>query len=205
MPKITQIKAQLKSKERVSVFLDGKYAFSLTLSQLLDEKLKKDSQLEESDVKRLKRLSDEGKLKVRAVEWLLNRPRSVREFRDYAFKKPIEKDVLESWIEEFIDKRYLDDKAFAHWYAENRARKYKSRRAIIAELLRKGITRTVAEDMATKVHTDQQSLKQLVKKLRGRERYKDENKLIRHLLSKGFSYDDIKRTLNPPDSKDIEH
>ncbi|MCA9324234.1 hypothetical protein KC992_04000, partial [Candidatus Saccharibacteria bacterium] len=98
--KITQIKQQVKNPERVSVFVDGKYSFSLTLDQLLSEKLKKDIELETERVKQLVKLSDEGKIRARALEWLLTRPHSTREFRDYLYRKKAEKDLIEKLVEE---------------------------------------------------------------------------------------------------------
>lgn len=40
--KITALKAQIKNPERVSVFVDGKYSFSLTINEVIDQKIKKD-------------------------------------------------------------------------------------------------------------------------------------------------------------------
>ena len=38
--KITTIKQQVKNPERASIFVDGKYSFSLSLNELVAEKLK---------------------------------------------------------------------------------------------------------------------------------------------------------------------
>ncbi len=197
--KITAIKAQVKNENRVSVFLDGKYSFSLTLDQLLEQKLKKNDELGESDVKQLKKLSDEGKLKARALEWLMNRPHSRREFRDYMFRKKAEKDLMGAWESEFIEKGYLSDENFARWFAENRLRKNKSRRAITSELASKGISREIAErtlnELIDDEVNDEESLKKLIEKLKKRSRYQDEEKLKTYLISKGFRYGDIKQVL----------
>ena len=196
--KITAIKEQVKNPHRVSVFIDGKYTFSLTLEQLLEEKLKKDMDIDDPELTRLKRLSDEGKLKVKALDWLMMRPHSTREFRDYAFRKKIEKDLLEVWIAEFTAKKYIDDHYFAQWFADNRMRKNKSKRFIVAELRSKGIAQDVAQQVVDNQGSDDEdALRQLVSKLRSKPRYQDEKKLIAHLLGKGFRYDTIKEALKP--------
>ncbi len=201
--KITVIKAQVKNENRVSIFLDNKYSFSLTLDQLLEEKLKKNDELDESRLKHLKKLSDEGKLKARALEWLMNRPHSRREFRDYMYRKKAEKDLTAAWEEEFIEKNYLSDDHFARWFAENRLRKKKSRRAVVAELASKGISREVAdkvlEDLIDGETNDSESLRALIEKLKTRTRYQDQQKLKAYLVSKGFSYSDIKEALGSRD------
>jgi regulatory protein len=206
--KITAIKAQIKSPDRVSIFVDGKYSFSLTLDQLLEQKLKNNIELDENNIKQLKKLSDEGKLKQRTLEWVLGRPHSTREFRDYLYRKQADKDLIEAWVTEFCTKNYLNDEQFARWFAENRRRKNKSSRAISAELYSKGIpTQTIhsivkeleAKDSDTE-KTEIEALQELVNKLRTRPRYHDEQKLKTYLVSKGFSYNDIKQVLTNSDN-----
>lgn len=194
--KITSIKAQVKNENRVSVFVDEKYTFSLTLDQLLDEKIKKGDELDELRLKELKKLSDEGKLRQRALEWVMGRPHSTRELRDYLYKKKIEKEHIEQLVEDFTEKNYLNDSSFAKWFAENRLRKNKSSRAIISELMSKGIARDVALQVVNELEvSDDESLATLVKKLRTRTRYKDDQKLKTYLISKGFNYGSIKQAV----------
>lgn len=205
--KITAIKTQVKNDNRASIFLDEKYSFSLTLDQLLNEGLKKYNELNEAQVKNLKKLSDEGKLKQRALEWLMGRPHSTREFRDYLYRKKAEKDLISAWVEEFTDKKYLDDASFARWFAENRRRKNKSSRAIRAELMTKGVPSSTIQSIVTELEneddgdkkTEQEALLELVNKLRNRTRYQDEQKLKQYLVSKGFRYEDIKSALTDVD------
>jgi regulatory protein len=194
--KITAIKAQVKNENRVSIFLDGKYSFSLTLDQLLQEKLKKNDELDENDVKQLKKLSDEGKLKVRTLEWLMNRPHSTRELRDYLYKKQADAELIASWVEEFTDKKYLSDETFARWFAENRQRKNKSTREISSELAAKGIPPAIRSVVLRELEqSDDESLKKLINKVGSRSRYQDKQKLISYLISKGFSYSAVKDAL----------
>lgn len=192
--KITAIKQQVKNENRVSIFVDGKYLFSLTLDQLLEQRLKKDQDLEKQQIKELTKLSEEGKLKSRAVEWLMNRPHSTREFKDYLFKKKAEPELINAWIDEFKSRGYLDDERFAEWFSENRRRKNKSTREIQAELRTKGIDQVTIQHIVTSETNDEdkESLKSLVNKLRNRSRYQDTDKLKQYLIRKGFSYADIK-------------
>jgi regulatory protein len=198
--KITALKQQIKNVGRVSIFVDGKYSFSLTLDQLLGQKLKKDTELDENQIKDLKKLSDEGKLKQRAIEWLMGRPHSTREFRDYLYRKQAEKDLIEAWTEEFTAKGYLNDAEFARWFADGRRRKNKSARAITAELFSKGVSQAIIQNIITELEisddvkkSEIEALDELIAKLKGRSRYQDQQKLIAYLISKGFKYSDIKQ------------
>ncbi len=204
--KISSIKQQVKDQTRVSIFLEGKYSFSLTLDQLLSEKLKKDDELDEQRIDELKKLSDEGKLRLRALEWLMGRPHSTREFRDYLYRKKASKEHIEVLIEEFSDKKYLDDEYFAKWFAEGRLRKNKSIKAIRSELITKGISPVTIQSIALELKDekdDKEAIRLLVSKLRNRTRYQDSKKLTTYLLSKGFQWSDIKDVLSSAENDDL--
>ena len=195
--KISAIKQQIKDPERVSVFVDGQYSFSLGLDQLVKYKLKKDDQLSENDVKKFKKISADGKLRARALEWLLNRPHSTREFKDYLYKKQADPVLTESLIKEFTKKGYLDDAKFAAWFIELKQRKNKSRRAVRAELLKKGISGEVLEAAVEAQPTDEDAaLREIIAKKQKTSRYKDDPvKLAKYLVGQGFSYDLVKKQL----------
>ncbi|HET7827672.1 MAG TPA: RecX family transcriptional regulator, partial [Candidatus Saccharimonadales bacterium] len=143
--KITAIRSQLKNPERVSIFIDGKYEFSLSLDELIKYKLKNNAEFDKEDVKRFRKISADGKLRMRSLEWLMNRPHSEREFRDYLYRKKVEPDQIEALVSELTKKGYLDNTQFAAWLTELLARRGKSDRAIRAELFKKGISRELAD------------------------------------------------------------
>ena len=199
--KVTQLKQQVKDAGRVSVFVDEKYCFSLTLDQVLVEGVKKGIELDEAQLSYFKKISVEGKLRSRALEWLMGRPHSERELREYLYRKKAEKEQIEAVVEEFRAKKYVNDEHFARWFAEGRIRKNKSTRAIKAELQSKGVSPDTIQSVVTELQEDstngdEQALITLVNKLRNRTRYQDERKLITYLLSKGFSYADVKDALD---------
>jgi regulatory protein len=195
--KITSIKQQIKNPERVSIFLDGKYTFSLSLDELITHKLKNEQELSEAEAKKFKKISEDGKMKARAFNWVLGRPHSTREFRDYMFRKKADKDLAEQLVEEFTDKKYLDDFKFAQWFSDLKQRAGKSNRQIRAELFKKGITRqTIDEVMEEQGGSEQERLKVLVTKKMKSARYRnDPLKLKQYLSRQGFGYDEINEAL----------
>jgi len=200
--KITAIKQQVKNPGRVSVFVDGKYEFSLSLDELLEQRLKNGDELDKDGIKRLKKISTDGKLRIRAMEWLLNRPHSTREFRDYLYRKKAEPELTESFAGEFSEKGYLDDRKFGQWFIELHKRRNKSDRAIRSELFGKGLDRELVEElMADQADDEIERLKKLVAKKRQSTRYKnDELKLARYLTSQGFNYGLVKEALKIDDA-----
>lgn len=200
--KITAIKQQVKNPERVSVFVDGKYSFSLTLDELLEQRLKKDIELDKPRIKALQKLSADGKLRLRMLNWLLIRPHSTKEFRDHLRQKKVEPDQVEALEVDFTKRGYLNDESFAKWFILQRQAKHKSTRAITAELRAKGVSQDTIQNIATHEgklldsDTNREALTAILNKLSMRPRYQEKEKLIRHLMSKGFSYSDIKSALS---------
>jgi regulatory protein len=195
--KVTSIKQQVKNPERVSVFVDGKYEFSLSFDELVKYKLKNNDEFSAADIKKFKKISADGKLRARALEWLLNRPHSEREFRDYLYKKKVEPEQIESLVGEMAERGYLDNAKFAAWFTELQARRGKSDRAIRTELFKKGIGRELADQTVEEGAGDEaERLKAIVEKKRHLSRYKnDPQKLIQYLIGKGFSWQLVKETL----------
>ena len=195
--KVTSIKQQIKNPQRVSIFVDGKYSFSLSLDELVTHKLKNDIELSTTDVKKFKKISADGKLRARALEWLLNRPHSIREFRDYLFRKKAEPEMSDTLMREFSDKGHLDEQKFAQWLIDLLKRRGKSNRAIRAELYKKGISRELANQaMANEEEDEDNRLKAIIDKKRKLPRYqKDSQKLAQYLVQQGFSWQDVKTAL----------
>ena len=195
--KITSIKQQVKNPERASIFIDGKYEFSLSLDELVKHKLVNGQELDKSDVKKYKKISEDGKLRMRSLEWLMNRPHSEREFRDYLYRKKAEPEQIQSLVDEFTQKGYLDNAKFAAWFTELQARRGKSDRAIRAELFKKGIGReSVDEVLPQNAGDEAERLRQTIDKKRHLSRYKnDQQKLMQYLVGKGFSWQLVKEQL----------
>ena len=190
--KITNIKQAVKNPERANVFVDGKYEFSLDVTQLLDLKLKVGQKITAEQLSEFKKLSEFGKLYQRTLEWVLARPRSEKETTDYLYKKIYEKKLDKEYIEKIIEKlekkKYLNDEAFAEWYVENRfVKKGISKKRLSLELAKKGISREIVERVLKDSGRDEKEeiLKIIAKK---RARY-DDDKLIQYLGRQGFSYE----------------
>jgi regulatory protein len=73
--KITNIKQQEKRKDRYSFFVDGKYAFSLSESALLEQKLAGGQEIGAAQLKNFKRLSVDDKAYGNALRWAAMRSR----------------------------------------------------------------------------------------------------------------------------------
>lgn len=195
--RISAIKPQVKNTERVSVYVDGIYAFSLSLDELVEHRLKSGLVLDEAQLKAFKKLSQEGKWRARSLDWLLRRPHSTKEFRDYLYRKKIEPDFMNSLVKEFQTKKYLNDEAFARFWVESRrSSKHASSRRLRFELRQKGVQKEIVDMILQDTEVDElQALTELITSKRRQTRYQDRQKLIAYLLRQGYNYENIKQAL----------
>ena len=194
---ITAIKAQVKNPNRVSIFVDGKYSFSLSLDELLQAKLKNSLEITSQELKKLQQLSSDGKMRMRTFEWLMIRPRSERELIDYLRKKQASDELIQKIVVDAKSRNYQNDTAFSKWWVEQRRTgKQRSARFISQELASKGVSREIiSEVLAEDETTDIDVLRILVQKKRRSVRYADEQKLIEYLARQGYSFSLIKEVL----------
>ncbi len=187
---ITDLKQGVKNPNRVNVFIDGKFSFSLDIAQVVDLGVKVGTKLSTEKLAELKKASEFGKLYQRALEWALVRPRSEKEVRDYLYKKVFErkldKDYIDLIVTRLKEKKYLDDLVFAKYYVENRfVKKGISRRRLSLELMKKGVAKEIIAEVLDGRNDEEEILKMIAKK---RGRYDDE-KLISYLCRQGFSFE----------------
>lgn len=211
--KITDISLQARDNNRVNVSVDGVYSFSLDIAQVTDLSLKVGRELSDGELEKLQEESQFGKLYMRALEYCLRRPHSVKEVRDYLWRKtqpalrkrqtgmnnPVvySERVASRVLRKLQQKAYVDDEAFARWWVENRQlSKGVSRRKLTAELRSKGVhADIIAQTLEKTDRTDEQELRKVIAK-KHRRYAGDRQKFVQYLVRQGFSYDGVVSTLN---------
>lgn len=194
--KITAIKQQVKRADRYSVFVDGKYAFSLSESGLLAQGIASGQEFDEAQLAELKNASTADKAYGNALRYVAMRPRSEWELETYLRRKEVDEPVTEDIIRRLRDVGLLDDAAFAKtWVANRRLLKSTSKRRLRLELKQKHLSESVIDQALREDEADERdTLRELVDKKSAR--YPDRNKFMQYLARQGFNYDDIKSVLN---------
>lgn len=212
--KITGISPQLQDQNRVNISVDGKYRFSLDIYQLGELGIKVGREYSEDELALVEAESQFGKLYARSLEYSMVRPRSVKEMRDYLWRKTLTKKVrsrstgevydrpgvsqliADRVLERLIEKKYVDDRRFAEFWVENRfARKGISQSRLKWELGSKGISQEVIDEALAAGHRDEaEELQKII--ARKQSRYPDRDKLVKYLMSQGFSYDAVARAVS---------
>lgn len=211
--KVTALTSQQRDPNRINVMIDGKFRFSLDISQVVSLGVKVGREYSDTELNEIEGESQFGKLYARALEYCLMRPHSSREVRDYLWRKTratkyksrrtgeikeregVTQELTERVYDKLVEKSYVDDNAFARYWVENRnLTKGASRRKLEAELRAKGVHQDIiAEHLGATERTDDDELRKVIAKKRSK--YTDDQKLMQYLARQGFGYDDIKRAL----------
>ena len=187
---ITALEAQKRHAERVNVYLDGEYAFGLPA--ILAVHLRVGQQLDEAEIDALRQADAVERATDRAVRLLARRPYSEAELRRYLATKKVPEAVIDAALAKLERLGYVDDRAFAAYWVENRERfRPRGLRALRYELRQKGIAADVIEtalqnvDPHASAHRAAQSY---ARRVHGLTRREARNKLAGFLQRRGFSY-----------------
>jgi regulatory protein len=195
---ITALEIQKRNKERVNVYLDGEYAFSLPLMEAA--RLKKGQTLSLSEVGELRTEDEISRAVDRAVRLLARRPRSVSEVRKNLTRKETPEPVIDSAIARLTQLGYLDDEAFARYWMENRDQfKPRGPRALRYELRQKGVARDIIEQVVSDVDPADaayRAAQDRARRMRGSTRFDFENRVGGFLQRRGFSYGTARDAIN---------
>ena len=196
--KLTGIKQQVKNPDRYSLFVEGKYAFSLSADALLDSRLVTGQALTGEEIDQYKRLSAEDKAYGLALAYVVRRMRSRGELQDYFRRKQYAPELSRQLLKKLQHLGFVNDEEFAmRWVENRRLLKATSTKKLLLELRQKHIDSDIIERVLTADGTDEKDLlRQVISKKRQQSRYQDKQKLIAYLARQGYSYDDIKTVLN---------
>lgn len=200
MPLITKIASQ-KSKKRLNVYVDKKFAFPLDLETFVKSNLKVGEEITKKEIERLKKKSSYATFLQKLLSFISLRPRSEKEIDTWLYKKRVDEKVKLKIKNRIKDYNLLDDKAFARWWIGQRFTfKKKSLLEIKSELKGKGIPEKIynpvlkefdfdEEKTATELLLQRQykwgKLKEVEKKV----------KMTNFLLRKGFGYSIVREVV----------
>jgi len=194
---ITALETQKRNKKRVNVYLDDEYAFSLTFDEAV--KLYKGQYLSEADVAALRDDDEVVRAADSAARFLAVRPRSEAEVRRNLRGKGIADPVIEAAMEKLRALGYLDDEAFAKFWAQDRSTfKPISPKALRYELREKGVEEAIIAEVLETLDADDaayRAAQSQMRKLRGLDKRAFRDKLGDFLGRRGFAYADARRAI----------
>lgn len=193
--KITDIKQQVKRRDRYSIYIDGTFAFGLSEAGLLQSGLATGQEIDKEKRAALEQTAHSDKAFGNALRYVVMRPRSEWELRSYLRRKDVDEPLVQPIIDRLTGIGLLGDKMFAEaWVANRRLLKPTSKRKLQLELRQKRVPTAIIDAVLREDEADERDvLGQLIAKKRAR--YPDDTKLMQYLARQGFSYDDIKSSI----------
>jgi regulatory protein len=191
---ISALVAQKRNKERVNVYLDGRYAFSLPTIEAA--RLCRGQYLSDEEIELLQELDTFQKAYDQALRFLAYRPRSHAETLRYLERKGIPPPLAEKVIERLVTAGLLDDLAFARFWVENRDRfNPRGARALRYELRRKGLSAEIIQQALSEAAAEGEAIySAALTKARQLVRLDHDDfkrRLGAYLARRGFSYEAI--------------
>ena len=187
--------------ERIEVKKDGYHVFIDGNEFVIDEeiaysyRLRKNGEIDENTLGEIVQKSECLRCKNYLYAQIAKYYKTEKGYRDKLYEKGFPSYAVKSAILSAKERGYIDDSSFAKRYYE-KYKDGKGKRRIIAELKSKGV-KSEYLDFMSEEETDLSSIVSIGEKfMRRREKTPEEKmRLMRHLASKGFSYDEIVRAV----------
>lgn len=196
---ITALKIQKRNPNRVNVYLDGEYAFGLSLSAAAWLRVKQT--LSPEKIAELQAQDAQETTFQQALRLLSFRPRSVAEVRKKLVDRDFDPAIIETVLGRLIEGDYLSDKAFAKEWVENRsAFRPRSRRMLHYELRQKGVAEEHIQSALASIEAESDLAYQAgiryAARLADLDREMFRKRLGGYLARRGFSYGTISPLVN---------
>jgi regulatory protein len=197
--KISKIEPQKKNKKRSTIYINGDFAFGLSNEILLKFDFHEGDPIDEDIIQNVLLAQEKQRIRERAFRILAYRKRSVEELKTRLIKIGFDKDLVREIIEEFVRDGALNDDDFTEAFvADYTNLKPKGNIFISRELAKRGISQEAIKS-ALRVRDENQIVKNFLQKKLSHfnvKNPKDRQKILRRLLSRGFTPSIVYRLLN---------
>lgn len=198
---ITSLKPTRRDPNRISVHLDGAFAFALPAELVATEHLAIGDALDEGRVTSLLAANQVSQATEAALAFLAYRPRSEREVRDRLRRGDYPDETIEQVIAKLYDWRYLDDADFARRWVEGRTnQKPRGGRLLQQELRQKGIAPELAREVIAEADLDETAAAEALARKRlpsyaGEDSMVVRRRLGAYLARRGYGFDVVRVAL----------
>lgn len=197
MPKVTEIKQNVKNKNKVSVFADGEFLCSVTAEAVVKMRIKVGDEIDNQKLADTLFDSDCQTAFAKAVDNVCKSMKTQSQVQKYLFDKGFSSAVVQNTIEKMKEYRYVDDseyvKSYVHTYQQTKGKK-----RIVFELKQKGIEQEYINLIDDLIDDQKEYALALAQKFaKGKQMdQKNVQKLYRHLATKGFDFETCRYCAN---------
>jgi regulatory protein len=204
---ITAIRIQKRNPKKANVFIEGKFAFGLTMIEAA--KLSKGQYLSDKEIAALQGRDEEEQAYERALNFLSYRPRSKAEIARRLRQKGVSESICEVVLHRLSRAGLLDDEAFARYWIRNREQfKPRGQYALRYELRQKGISSSIIDALVQEVDEAPSAYRVAMQRFIRWEHLERETlrrKLSAYLQRRGFSYGTIQEVWERIKAEQIEN
>lgn len=192
--RITKIERQKKNNSRLSIYVDGKYAFSVSEDVSFKLQLREDQKLTQRELDAIKHTEMEQSVKSAALRFRSYRPRSQREVENYLQKKGFDSTYIKKGIEYLRSQHLLNDEEFTRMFCRDRLTlKPVSKQALKNQLLQRGIAKQLIDEILQEFYTHEkeealaaQEAEKKLQRIKTLPPLLQKQKIFNHLLRKGY-------------------
>lgn len=184
-----------KTKKRVNVLLDDSYSFTIDKELIAEAGLYCGKDLSKAQIKELRDIDISRRCFDVALHYLTYRPRSETEVRQQLRRRGFRHNVVNKVIVRLKKLDLVNDVSFARYWTDNRILlNPRSKRLIKNELVQKGISTEIADEVVVDLDDEVNAYLAVRKKVRILDTSDYNNfrqRLFNYLKLKGYSYETI--------------
>ena len=199
---ITKIECGNRNKNRVNIYIDEEYAFSVDMEIVYKEGLKVKDPVDYDKLKKIIEEDNYIKCKNAAIKIIERSYKSEKEIKDKLLKKEFDNNTVNRTLSFLIEYHLIDDEKLVSMYVKDRLRN-QGEKKIKYSLMQKGINEELIYRELNKINNDDLediaynlALKKYeVLSKRENDKYKLYQKLTRYLMGRGYGYDLVSRVV----------
>lgn len=201
---VTALETQTHNTDRVSVFVDGDFAFGVHEDLVVKHQLRVGCSLTQEEQRDIEWEDQYRRARQRALDYLAHKPRTEHEVRRTLRKRDVPSSIIDDVIDRLYELTYLDDEQYAENYVRNRFsnKKYGPIR-LRRELVQRGIDRALAEAAVEELFSEKnmhtvarEHAEKRSARLTDADPRRRKQKLYRYLRRRGFRTETIYGVLN---------
>lgn len=197
---ITSVVKHKNNPDMLRLYINGEYAFSIPEEEYFRLSLYERKELEQSEIDAIREEAAIKMAKNNAIRLLSAKDRSEQEVRERLILRGYDADIATEAVLQLKAMGYINDSLFAHKYVSDRLKlKPMSKKALAAELKKKGIKRDIIDEVLGECELDELSVAyRLAKKKFGKYNAAEpavQRKIYSFLAYRGYSSDMIQDVL----------
>jgi len=191
MSKITKLEQQKKDKKRFNLFIDGEFFLGVDIDTVVAFNLTVDREIGTNELSEIVISAEKNTALNKSLNYISRSRKTKKQVKEYLQNKEYSNEIINFVLEKLIDYKFIDDLEYCKAYVRSYQNK-KGKNAIERDLRLKGIDFNLIDKALDEELSSQDfAVLDIAKKYMKNRELSRENlaKLYRHILSKGFTYE----------------